>query len=364
MNRFSLVCILVSVFACKPAGAQQGPPGSPGLDLVRRVRVAENDTLFLSRPTEIALSPTGHVYVTEASEARVLELAPDGTIARTFGRKGQGPGEFMHPSTLAVLGDSVLAVHDRVQRRLTFVDLKSWKFQRAVVSQQAWPPFMRGVGPDLFVGALDLESRTAVARVGPEGEFVDREGMYPEIGVKHPMLIQGAFYQSAFAMTDTDVYAMYEVSPTLFRWSRGSRTGTEVPLPKKSRRGLDPSIFEQMLQDPGNQARMQKLMYDRSIPVTMEFVAARVLAVVTMDYSVEQNMQTVAFHVTLLDVARNRSCVDLPVPLVRQSMSMRDGIPRVAMRNDQLVVLEQGLDARGDSAPTLSTYRVNPTRCM
>lgn len=364
MNRFALVCILVSVFVCKPAGALQAPPGSPGLDLLRRVRVAENDTLFLSRPTEIALGLDGHVYVTEANEARVLDLAPDGTIARVFGRKGQGPGEFMHPSTLAVLGDSMLVVHDRVQSRLTFLRLPTWKYDHGVPTSLVWPPFMRAVGPVLFVGAWDLEARTSVARVGAEGALLAREGIFPEIGLKHPMLIPGAFARSAFAMTDSDVYAVYEVSPSISRWRRGERTGTEIPIPKKSRRGVDPSIFEQMLQDPGNNARNMKLMYDRSIPVTLEFVTPGVLAVVTIDYSIAGDTHGALFHVTVLDLVRNRACVDLPVPLTRQSMSMRDGIPRVAMRNNLLVVLEQGLDANGESAPTLSTYRVDPPKCL
>jgi hypothetical protein len=178
------------------------------------------------------------------------------------------------------------------------------------------------------------------------------------------MLIQGAFYRSAFAMTDSDVFAMYEVSPSIHRWTRGSKTGTEIPLPRKFRRGLDPSIFEQMLQDPGNAARNQKLIYDRSIPVTMEFVTAGVLAVVTMDESVQADTHTVAFHLTVLDLVRNRACVDLPIPLSRQSMSLRDGIPRIAMRNNQLAVLEQGMDASGESAPTLTTYTIEPASCL
>ena len=351
------------MFAGGAIPAQQTSQATPGLRLLSRVRVVESDSLFLSRPTEIALGSAGHVYVTEGNEARVLELAPDGTIARAFGRKGQGPGEFMSPSTLAVLGDSMLAVYDRVQRRLVFIGLKTWKFERAW-PLQGWPPFLRAVGSTLFVGAWDLDSRTSLAQVGPEGELVQREGVYPEIGIKHPMLIRGAFPWSAFAMTNGDVFAMYEVSPSIHRWIRGSKTGTEIPLPRKTRRGLDPSIFEQMLQDPGNAARNQKLVYDRSIPVTMEFVAAGILAVVTMDYTVEANTQTVAFHVTVLDITRNRACVDLPIPLARQSMSMRDGIPRIALRNNQLAVLEQGLDARGESAPTLSMYRIEPASCL
>ena len=364
VSRLGRVFAVASAFAGGHANAQQALPRTPGLEPVSRVRVVETDTLFLSRPTEIAIGPAGHIYVTEGNEARVLDLAPDGSIVRTFGRKGQGPGEFMSPSTLAVLGDSLLVVHDRVQRRLTVIGLKTWKFVRAMPALQGWPSFLRAVGATLFVGAWDQESRTSVARVGSEGELLGREGVYPEIGIKHPMLIEGAIYGSVFAVTNADVYAMYEVSPVIFRWSRGSKTGTEIPLPRKSRRGLDPTIFEQMLQDPGNNARNMKLMYDRSIPVTMEFVTPDILAVVTMDYSIAGDTHGALFHVTVLDLVRNRACVDLPVPVTRQSMSMRDGIPRVAMRNNLLAILEQGLDARGESAPTLSTYRVDPTKCL
>jgi hypothetical protein len=335
-----------------------------GLELLRRIRVLENDSLFLSRPTEIALGPDDHVYVTEANEARVLDLAPDGRIARTFGRKGQGPGEFMHPSTLAVLGDTMLAVHDRQQRRLIFIRIGDWRYDRSVPVQQVWPPFMRAVGPALYTTAWDFESRTSVARLNAQGEVLSREGAIPDIGIKYPMLIQGAFAWSTFALTNTHVYAMNEVSPSIFRWESGSRSATEIPLPRKSRRGVDPSIFEEMLQDPGNNERIMKLIYNRSIPQAMEFVASGVLAVVTMDYAVENDTQRVAFHVTVLDLNRNRSCVDLPVPLARESMSMRDGIPRMAMRNNVLVVLEQGLDARGESAPSLTTYRIDATKCM
>ena len=363
-SRVPFAVALVSILVGGAIPAQQTSQAATGLRLLNRVRVVESDSLFLSRPTEIALGPNGHVYVTEGNEARVLDLAPNGTIARAFGRKGQGPGEFMSPSTLAVLGDSMLAVHDRAQRRLTFIALKTWKFERAWPSPHAWPPFLRAVGPTLFVGAWDLDSRTSLAQVGPDGALLQREGVYPEIGIKHPMLIQGAFYRSEFVINDTDVFAIYEVSPSIHRWTRGAKTGTEIPLPRKSRRGLDPSIFEQMLQDPGNAERMQKLMYDRSVPVTMEFVAPGVLAVVTMDYAVEAQTQTVGFHVTVLDLARNRACVDLSVPLARQSMSLRDGIPRIAMRNNELAVLEQGLDARGDSAPTLTMYRIEPLSCL
>lgn len=195
-NRVPVAVAFVSMFAGGAIPAQQTSQATPGLRLLSRVRVVESDSLFLSRPTEIALGSTGHVYITEGNEARVLELAPDGTIARAFGRKGQGPGEFMSPSTLAVLGDSMLAVYDRVQRRLVFIGLKTWKFERAW-PLQGWPPFLRAVGPTLFVGAWDLDSRTSLAQVGPEGELVQREGVYPEIGIKHPMLIRGAFPWSA-----------------------------------------------------------------------------------------------------------------------------------------------------------------------
>lgn len=93
-----LTAALIALLAA-PLAAQARPVPPDGLRELRRVRSVESDTLFLSRPTEMALGADGHVFVSEGPEARVLDIAPDGRIARAFGRKGRGPGEFLRSST-------------------------------------------------------------------------------------------------------------------------------------------------------------------------------------------------------------------------------------------------------------------------
>ena len=61
---------LVSAFAAR-GGLAQVPTALRELPVVR---IVEIDSLFLTRPIEIALGPAGYVFVTEAREARVLVI--------------------------------------------------------------------------------------------------------------------------------------------------------------------------------------------------------------------------------------------------------------------------------------------------
>lgn len=72
---------------------------------------------------------------------------------------------------------------------------------------------------------------------------------------------------------------------------------------------------------------------------------------------------TTAFHVTVMNLNSGRACVDLSIPITRATMAIRDGVPLIAVRRDTLVVLEQTLDAAGESAPSLTWYRIEPARC-
>jgi hypothetical protein len=358
-----LLTATLTALLAAPLAAQARPGPPDGLRELRRVHIVESDTLFLSRPTEIALGADGHVFVTEHPEARVLDIAPDGRIARVFGRKGRGPGEFMSPSTLVVAGDSTLFVFDRAQRILAGISLKTGKFSSAVRLMSGWPPAMRVAGTELLLTSFDLTGKTSLAVVAPDGKLVRPEGVLPDVGVKHPMLLQGGFGTATLAVTGDEVFAMFELSPSLYRWKRGTRSATVIPVPRLRRRGVDPSLFDRLLEDPNNTERVRSLIYNRSIPAALEFVDSGVLAVVTMDYTMGTDSSTTAFHVTVMNLNSGRACVDLSIPITRATMGIRDGVPRIAVRRDTLVVLEQTLDAAGESAPSLTWYRIEPARC-
>ena len=343
-----------------PCSAAQAPAGLRQLPVVR---IVENDSLFLTRPIEIALGPGGMVFVTEASEARVLGITPNGRIEKSFGRQGRGPGEFVSPATLAAAGDSMLLVFDRGQRRITSIRLPSWTLGAIIPLPEAWPPTMRVVNGAVLVRSYDWDQKTSLAQLDAAGTLVNREGVIPDVGLKYPMLIHGAFPGAIFAIAGTTAYAMFEVSPALYQWPRGGRVATTLTLPAPRRRGVRTELFEQLLQDPGNAARNQELLQNRSVPVALETMTSSMLVLVTKDVAVANDSQTVVHHVTVVDLQRRRACPDLAIPSSRGRVSMRDPHPPVAVRGDTLVILDDVPDSRGEPGPALRRFRIEPARC-
>jgi DNA-binding beta-propeller fold protein YncE len=70
-------------------------------------------------PTNVALSPTGEIYVTDGyGNARVHKFSPTGELLLSWGAPGSGPGEFHVPHGIAVDGDGNVVVADRENDRL------------------------------------------------------------------------------------------------------------------------------------------------------------------------------------------------------------------------------------------------------
>lgn len=70
---------------------------------------------------DIAFGPDGSVYVLDAGNAVVRVYDASGRHVRSFGRSGEGPGEFRFPTRLA-LADDELTIFDAPLRRATVFD--------------------------------------------------------------------------------------------------------------------------------------------------------------------------------------------------------------------------------------------------
>lgn len=119
--------LLIFAAACGAAGAREGSPGFPDTDTrrrgaitVREVSVSDSDASFTAVHA-LDVDSRGAVYVPDTYQQRVTVLGPDGTVLRSFGRRGSGPGEFRSVRSVQVLpGDSLMAYDPSLGRVTVF----------------------------------------------------------------------------------------------------------------------------------------------------------------------------------------------------------------------------------------------------
>ena len=73
------------------------------------------------KPTGIGIAPDGKVYLADTHYARVLVYSADGEELKRFGTSGEGPGQFLMPTDVAIDADGSLYVseyggNDRVSK--------------------------------------------------------------------------------------------------------------------------------------------------------------------------------------------------------------------------------------------------------
>lgn len=113
----AVICVM-TVFHGSGAGAQAAPRQLP---VVRELEISgtAND---LSPISSIAVSPRGWIAVGQRDDNRVLIFRADGRQLFTFGRGGEGPGEFRRLTAYSGwLGDTLWMI-DIGPRRVTFID--------------------------------------------------------------------------------------------------------------------------------------------------------------------------------------------------------------------------------------------------
>ena len=90
-----------------------------------------NDTFNL--PTDVAFAPNGDFYVSDGyGSARVVKFSRDGKYLLQWGKRGNGPGEFMLPHNVVVDAQGRVYVTDRDNQRIEVFDangkyLTEWK---------------------------------------------------------------------------------------------------------------------------------------------------------------------------------------------------------------------------------------------
>ncbi len=140
------------------------------------IRSTENAGLF-HRITGGVLVDGGGVVVASSGTQSVLAFTGEGELTRTFGRKGNGPGEFGFLHGLWRLNDSTLMVGDNQKARATFFDQSLQNVRSVALASAAgvrWPAIVGAVGGSLVAinGQAFERGQMGVGTVRPPYQFL------------------------------------------------------------------------------------------------------------------------------------------------------------------------------------------------
>jgi DNA-binding beta-propeller fold protein YncE len=92
-------------------------------DLFERISTITKGGPPFNRPTGVALSASGEIYVTDGyGNARVHKFSPDGKLLLSWGEPGAGPGQFRLPHSVLVDKQNRVWVTDRENSRIQIFD--------------------------------------------------------------------------------------------------------------------------------------------------------------------------------------------------------------------------------------------------
>lgn len=174
---------LLPVVTLLPAGCSEGAGPRVSAEPARLELVHEwlrptlsPETDWLTHPQEMAFDPaTGHLFVQDRDWKTVVEIESDGSLVRTYGRLGEGPGEVGHASGIAIDDERLYVLDNGNLKILVFRrgdgsvahEFRIDRFYRDLVILQG-PRIMVVPGEEHAVEFLDLEGRVVGGLGGPD----------------------------------------------------------------------------------------------------------------------------------------------------------------------------------------------------
>jgi hypothetical protein len=98
----------------------------------------EKGATLLFEPRDIAVSKNGNIYVLDSKDCKIKCFSPQGKFLFSFGREGEGPGEFSpDASTLKILKDGNIYLIDNGLRRITIFSLDG-KYIKSFITKERY----------------------------------------------------------------------------------------------------------------------------------------------------------------------------------------------------------------------------------
>lgn len=340
-------CSLVA--ACQGPLDKEGGEGKAGATLVvvDSLDLQESDTVIVAKPVAFTVGTDGHYFMGDMTSSKVYRFNRDGLFVRSYGRLGRGPGEMIWTNHAFVLHDTILAVADNSQQRLSYFHLATGAFLGAVpVVGSLYSASV--TGDSLYLGVFRVfgENRpavkdaimTGVARGDVRGDSLQYFLRTPTLFVTHHIFraMHNAVHvnRSPFGLA----VGFSGLSDVLL--ADGGGETSVVTVPAVRRRGVpenpETAWSEEALY---KQPRYAGHRLASGLMGITWFSTGEVALVFTDLEPADGNFSLEAAWLAVLSSDRTTACVDAPIPV------SGTGLPSFTFQGDTLVVLDQVLDA-------------------
>ncbi len=377
---FSALFLLVF---SEPVATQPRPEtiltDGPRLILRDSVVLREVEDFYAGKPSDLLLGSDGSFFVVDVYSARILRFDRSGRPVRAYGRRGQGPGEFVNIMGFAsFVHDGVLAVADGqppISMRLEFFGLDNGKhLGRAkldgVVTALAID------GERLWAGGMDIDEwkslgSTSLAELFKfnqrQGSAValDRVSVPRPYVENHQIMIMGGL--AAMDVGDNDVLITFRTSPYILRVNHDGNVVDTIPLHPRERRGVpDDEAFMALATLPASATPEQTQEFhrelDRSVSLLLHVSRDATGRIFTVHADVERRGQrdfSGILYVSSLSQDGTTQCSDTLVP------ASDVALPVVALRGSELFVLDQriGSGRMGNVQTVVRSFTIDPDTC-
>lgn len=363
-RRWATAAAAAVVLAGCGAGDREGGHAGPTLVAVDSVLLAEADTLYLGNPYALALDPyDGSFYISDFFADRVLRFGRDGQLVRTYGRPGNGPGEFHTPTLTWPVDSLYIAAADNdhhlihLFRRQTGEHVRSVPYQGRLGLTR---PVLLGTG--VWMPSRNRSTGTSALRWDPRTDSVRYLVPLPE---EYLASFRGLGRFAAFhtmgmltGWADTVAVGMGGVNHVLLA-SMDGRVIDTVSVPAVRRRGVPPDVVRVYDADP--QTPTRDLFRASSMLAHLFRRTDGSLVLVHHDADLEGELPggliTARAFVSVVAPGRDRACVDAELPV------SADARPIQGFRGDTLFLLDRRITAGERLQTWVVSYRVDTGGC-
>jgi len=355
----------VSLLAAPAAAQDLGPT----LIQVDSVVLQESEDHYIGQPGEMILGPEGSFVIVDFFSASAIRFDGAGLPIRTFGRRGQGPGEFYQIGIGGFVSDGVVGITDGQppQMQIEFFDWDSGKH----LGQARSDGLVSSLGATrrgrLWAGGINPDTWLALGSRRLRELLRDRVSLQPpripleRIAVPRPYVedrtILGIGGHTRMHVSEESILFGFGLSPFLLQLDLDGEVVDTIPLRSARRRGVPPDdeFIEMMSVDDDDGAfsteeyfaLQEELFAKASSLMRVSRDEAGNIHTIHQDGALSGMQVSGTLYLSSLSHDGTRQCPDTLIP------TSDVGRPITALRDNELLVLDQRIEAGTDNLRTV-----------